>query len=196
MASKVVLPDGTLNSVGGGVDRDGYGYDIGFREPDGGRYDAPSDVFVAPGTAMALRTAALEQVGLLDDGYFLYYEDVDLCWRLRLAGWRVRTRPSAVVTHLHSATSGSWSPLHTFHDARNRLLTLTKDAPWPLALREVLRFPLTTASIGLREDRRRAAIRLRAYASYLRLLPHALTARRRIGRAAAVPRREVERLLG
>lgn len=196
VASKVLLPDGSINSVGAAVDRDGYGRDIGFRAADDGRFDVPADVLVAPGTACALRTAALRDVGGFDDDYFLYYEDVDLCWRLRLAGWRVRTAPAAVVDHLHSATSGTGSELHTFHDARNRLLTLTKDATAGLALRETLRFPLTTASIAAHEDRRRAAVRLRAYASYLRLLPGALRKRRAIGASATVARADVQRLLG
>lgn len=198
VASKVLFaePPGVLNSVGGGVDRHGYGYDRGFRAPDDGRLDAPADVFSAPGTAVALRTAALADVGLLDEDFFLYYEDTDLCWRLRLACWRVVVQPSAVVEHLHSATAVSESDLHRFHDARNRLLMLTKNATAGLAVREALRFPLTTLSIALREDRHKAAVRARAYGSYLRLLPRALARRREIGRRAAVPRAEVQRLLG
>ncbi len=190
VASKVVLPDGTLNSVGGGIDRDGYGYDLGFRAPDDGSYDTPREVAAAPGTALALRTAAVSEVGGMDAAFFLYYEDTDLCWRLWLAGWRVVVAPDAVVDHLHAATAVADSPVHRFHDSRNRLLTLTKDASAPLALREVLRFPLTTASIA-RHDRLLAAIRLRAYGSYLRRLPAALHQRRRV--RVTVPRRDVER---
>jgi GT2 family glycosyltransferase len=196
VASKVLLPDGTINSIGGRVDRDGYGHDIGLRATDDGSYDVAANVLVAPGTACALRTAALHDVGGFDDDYFLYYEDVDLCWRLRLAGWRVRTAPAAVVDHLHSATTGTVSDLHAFHDTRNRLLTLTKDATAGLALREVLRFPLTTASIAVHEDRHRARVRMRAYASYLRLLPRTLRKRRRSGATAQVSRADVQRLVG
>ena len=58
-----------------------------------------------------------------------------------------RSQPAAVVRHIHSASSKEWSPLFTFHVDRNRMLMLTKNARAGLALREVLRYPLTTASL-------------------------------------------------
>lgn len=128
--------------------------------------------------------------------------DTDLSWRLRAAGWNLRYEPTAVVRHLHSASSVEWSPFFTFHVERNRLLTLTKSAPAGLALRQVLRFPVTTLSMvrwallqGRRERRRPAlrplALRFRVMGSYLRLLPRMLWRRRAIGRTAAVTRAEL-----
>ena len=51
----------------------------------------------------------------------MYYEDTDLSWRLRLAGYRVEHCPAAVVSHLHAASSREGSEFFRFHDARNRL---------------------------------------------------------------------------
>ena len=63
------------------------------------RYRNPDRVDWVSGTAMLLRRSAFEQVGGFDETYFMYVEDVDLCWRLRSAGWSVRYEPSATVRH-------------------------------------------------------------------------------------------------
>jgi N-acetylglucosaminyl-diphospho-decaprenol L-rhamnosyltransferase len=52
-----------------------------------------------------LRRAALDSVGGWDDHYFMYVEDVDLCWRLRRIGWRVAYEPAGVVTHVQGAST-------------------------------------------------------------------------------------------
>jgi N-acetylglucosaminyl-diphospho-decaprenol L-rhamnosyltransferase len=192
-------PDGDLdvvNSTGNEVTRDGYGRDRGWLEVDRGA-EPPPEVFAFCGAAVLLRTAALRDVGDFDEDFFLYYEDTDLSWRLRAAGWTVRYEPAAVVRHAHAASSDVRSRLFRFHDDRNRLLMLTKNAPAPVALRAAVRYPVTVASLTLRQGPGRAmtATRLRALASYLRLLPRMLRRRRAILRAAAVPPRESAALL-
>jgi GT2 family glycosyltransferase len=195
-----------LNSVGSVVFADGYGADRAYQEVDRGQHEHAEDVFAFCGAACAFRVAALREVGVFDDDFFLYYEDTDLAWRLGGAGWRIRYEPSAVVRHIHAASSGEWSPLFTFHVDRNRLLMLTKNARAGLAAREALRYPLTTASLALREvararhTRRRpplrpTLLRLRVIASYLRLLPSMLAKRRDLARRAQVDRRRLERWL-
>jgi GT2 family glycosyltransferase len=62
------------------------------------------------GAALALRRAAFEAVGGFDEGYFLYAEEMDLCWRLRQAGWRVRFTPRARVVHEEGASTGRLRP--------------------------------------------------------------------------------------
>ncbi|HVE63926.1 MAG TPA: glycosyltransferase family 2 protein [Mycobacteriales bacterium] len=185
---------GVVNSAGGWVDALGHGRDRGFRQPDDGRWDAPAEVFYAPATACLYRTAAVHRVGLLDDDFFLYYEDVDLSWRLRLAGWAVRYTPDAVVRHAHSATAVSGSPLHIRCDARNRLLTVVKCAPIKTAVHASLRLPVTAAGFAVRGEPARAARVLQGWLSFLRLLPRALAARRRIGRSAVVSRAALDRV--
>ena len=71
---------------------------------------APDEVFGFCGAAALLRRAALDEVGLFEEDLFLYYEDTDLSWRLRAAGWTVRYEPGAVATHQHASSSHVGSP--------------------------------------------------------------------------------------
>jgi GT2 family glycosyltransferase len=195
-----------LNNAGSMVFRDGYGADRAYQELDRGQYQTPEEVFAFCGGSVCFRTEALRQAGVFDDDFFLYYEDTDLSWRLRSLGWRIRYQPAAVARHIHSASSVEWSPLFVFHTDRNRLLMLTKNARAGLAAREVLRYPLTTASLALREvararhTRRRPPVRptllrLRVLGSYVRLLPAMLARRRGIAARASVDRKRLERWL-
>jgi GT2 family glycosyltransferase len=169
---------------------------------DQGQYDEAQEVFALCGCAVAFRTEAGREVDWFDDDFFLYYEDTDLSWRLRAAGWQIRYEPKAVVRHIHSATSVEWSPTFVFYSTRNRLLMLTKDASaarvrreWLAFLREtvnLLRYVIGAARRGRRPPLRRLRMQLRVLASLLRLTPSALRARRRIARSARVPRPELE----
>jgi N-acetylglucosaminyl-diphospho-decaprenol L-rhamnosyltransferase len=73
-------------------------------DADAGR---PRDVDWVSGAAVWLRRAALDAVGGWDERYFMYVEDVDLCWRLRRAGWRVAYEPGAAVEHLLGISTAS-----------------------------------------------------------------------------------------
>jgi GT2 family glycosyltransferase len=204
VCAKILLTnDRGINSVGAEVTADGFGRDRGWLETDDGRYDIPTEVFVGSGCSLGLRRQAIDQVGGIDEKYFLYYEDIDLTWRLRLLGWSVVTAPKAVVYHEHSATVGRGSLLHEYYSERNRLLTMVKNGSVRLALRAVLVQPLTTLYVGGRQvqlgwrDRRRPdvgvpAARARAWIGFLRLLPHARRERRRVNQAAVVSRRQLE----
>jgi hypothetical protein len=195
-----------LNNAGGMLFADGYGADRAYQELDLGQYDRPEEVFAFCGGAVCFRSSVLHEVGYFDEDFFMYYEDTDLSWRLRARGWSIRYQPSAVTRHLHAASSVEWSPLFSFHNDRNRLLLLTKNASAGLAVREVLRYPLTTVSLALRavvrarHPRYRPSLqptllRLRVYASYLRLLPRMLARRRALAARAVVGRRALERWL-
>ena len=81
------------------------------------------------GAALLLRVAALAEVGLFDEDYFLYWEDMDLCHRLRSAGWRVGTAPAARAEH--PGEPGAGSALAAYFMQRNRWLFLRKRAGGP-----------------------------------------------------------------
>ncbi len=185
-----------VNSTGNVIRVDGFGVDRGWLA-DAAHHRPPRGVFGFCGAAAALRTAALRDAGVFDDDFFLYYEDSDLSWRLRLAGWTVEHCPGAVAHHRHAASSGEGSAVHQFHDHRNRLLMLLKCATAGRALRAWGRYLLTTLSITLRrrQPAARVLIRWRALRSALRLAPVMVRRRREIGGAARTPRHEVERLL-
>lgn len=200
VTSKMLLagPDqAAINNAGVRLLPDGYGADIGLGEPDGPPFRACREVFGFSGGAAGLRVSAVREVGGFPTEFFMYYEDTDTSWRLRLAGWPVAYVPDAVVHHAHSATADQGSAMFAFHNERNRLLMLTRCAPAGLAWRQVLRFPVTTASLAVKRLLRRGiprvhqfrvGLRLRVFGSYLAMLPRALRARRAIGRWAVVRR--------
>ncbi|WP_051274942.1 glycosyltransferase family 2 protein [Cellulomonas sp. URHD0024] len=195
----VADPDGTdhlVNSTGNEMRTDGFGMDRGWLA-DARHHHPPRGVFGVSGAAAILRMSALHEVGLFDERFFMYYEDTDLSWRLRLAGYRVEHCPGAIVDHVHAASSGEGSEFFRFHDARNRLALLTKCGSGRLVARCLTRFVVTTASIALRRRQPGWVVRtrLRALRSWAAMLPHLLRERRAIGRSARVARREVERLL-
>lgn len=106
----------------------------GYGEPDQGQWDSPADVDFVTGGAMALRRTAFDDVGGFDEDFFpAYYEDGDLCFRLRAAGWQVRYEPSLTASHFEGSTLGrSISYFRCFHKNRLRfaLKHLSHDVWW------------------------------------------------------------------
>ncbi len=97
-------------------------------EKDLGQYDhSPPDIFWASGSASIYRRSALEQAGLLDEDFFMHMEEIDLCWRLHLLGYRVAAVPGSVVYHLSggSLPAGEFRKMYLNH--RNSLLMLLKN---------------------------------------------------------------------
>ncbi|MBM3270867.1 MAG: glycosyltransferase [Candidatus Sericytochromatia bacterium] len=131
---------GVINNVGLNLYRDGSGGDRGFRVQDEGQFDQGAVVFGACGASMLIRREVLDDVGVFDERFFMYYEDLDLAWRARIRGWESRYEPGAIVHHVHCGSSEEWSPFFVFHVERNRVLANVKCAPWPQALRVLASF--------------------------------------------------------
>ncbi|HEY7049470.1 MAG TPA: glycosyltransferase family 2 protein, partial [Jatrophihabitantaceae bacterium] len=193
---------GRLNNAGVQLVRGGYGADRGLDQPDGPPFDEPAEVFGFSGGAAVLRVDAVRAVGGLPAEFFLYYEDTDLSWRLRLAGWRIRYEPTAIVAHRHAASSDRRSDLFAYYNERNRLLMLLRCAPGRFALAQLARFVLTTGSLTVRRlvgqqlpDAAvfRLDLRLRVLAAVLGRAPGALRRRVAISRIATVARTEIPR---
>jgi len=87
------------------------------------------EIFGASAGAALYRRKMLEAVGLFDERFFAYLEDVDLAWRAQIAGWRCRYVPQAVVRHLTSASFGEDSPIKKQLKARNKVWMVIKNAP-------------------------------------------------------------------
>lgn len=179
----------TINNAGVVLLRSGYGADRGLGALDDDRFASPVEVFGFSGGAVVMRTLAAKAVGGLNADYFMYYEDTDLSWRLRLAGWRIVYAPGAVVHHLHAASSDRQSEMFAFHNERNRLLMLLRDAPLGFAASRIARFAVTTGSLnGKRLIGRavpddhvfRSDLRLRVLAAVLSRLTVTLRQRRRV----------------
>ena len=102
----------------------------GADTPDGPEWNAQRDVEWIAGCAMWLSAAALARVGLLDEAFFAYHEEVDWCTRARRAGLRVVYCPGAVVTHTGRGTAGGERSVRvrTYFAARNTILFARKHA--------------------------------------------------------------------
>ncbi len=153
VASKLVFMDrpNLINSAGICIARDGSGLDRGWLRRDGGPFDEPADVFGASAGAALYRREVLETVGLFDPDFVAYYEDLDLAWRARLAGWQARYAPASVVHHKYSASSGSRSPWKTYQGERNRIWNLVQNYPWRYI---TLGIPWNAARVGVALARR------------------------------------------
>ena len=181
-------PYDVVNNVGSLLIEGGYGADRVDLLRDEGQFDEPAEVFAWCGGGVLLRRQYLEEVGLFDERFFLYYEDTDLAWRGRARGWRYGYVPEARFRHIHAASSGEGSALFQHFVERNRLLMLVKNAPFGLAAGAVGRYLLITASYArrdvlspmLRAHRPNTVLlrrRTKSFLAFLRLLPTMLVAR-------------------
>lgn len=117
-----------LNSTGNQISRSGNGSDRSWLTPL--EEDAsPSEVFGFCGGAAAIRREAFTRLGGFDEQLFMYYEDTDLSWRLRRAGWDIRYTDEAVAYHRHAASSDVTSAFFLTHNIRNRLVVTAKNGP-------------------------------------------------------------------
>ena len=128
-SGKMLSWDGKrIDHAGGGSNFHGIAIGHGYREHPGPQFDFARRSLFACGGAMAVDAAAYAAVGGLDDEYFAYYEDLDLGWRLWVAGHEVHYVPAAVCYHQHSSTSRSFLPEQIrLLQARNPLLTCFKN---------------------------------------------------------------------
>ena len=118
-----------MDAAGIEVDRAGVAWNRGWGEPAANHTQA-SEVFGPSAAAALYRRTMLDQIGLLDDDFFIYYEDVDLAWRAQWAGWRCLYVPEAAARHVHSATTGRGSPFKNFLLGRNKWRAILKDYPF------------------------------------------------------------------
>jgi GT2 family glycosyltransferase len=134
-ASKLIFEDPRiLNSAGDGLTTAGVGFNRGLGQ-NAVQFDASEPVFGACGAAVLYRRRMLEEIGFLDEDFFLYDEDTDLNFRAQLAGWKCIYVPSAVVYHVANATAKRLSDLHVYYHTRNLEFVWIKNMPFELMLR-------------------------------------------------------------
>ncbi len=150
-------------ACGGLFDIFGYPFAFGrtfmFLEEDKNQYDHPSDIFWACGTCVVFRRAALEETGLLDEDFFAHMEEIDLAWRLQLAGYHLVRVPRAVVYHFSGHTLPNTERRKMYLNHRNSITCLIKNYSWQnlvwiLPLRVILEWGIIAVSF-LRRDFRR-----------------------------------------
>ena len=120
-----------INSTGISLDKLGIAWDRRGGERDQGAEIEPIEIFGPCAGAALYRREMLDQVGLFDEDFFAYLEDVDLAWRARLMGWRCLYVPTARVYHIHSATGIEGSPFKNYLLGRNKIWTIIKNYPSP-----------------------------------------------------------------
>ncbi len=120
-------------ACGGMIDRNGYPYCrgriFGTCEQDHGQYDTELPVFWATGAALCIRTSLYINVGGLDERFFAHMEEIDLCWRVHLAGYGIFAVPYSHVFHLGGGSLPVSNPRKTYLNFRNNLLLLHKNLP-------------------------------------------------------------------
>lgn len=115
-------------AAGGYIDRYGYpfcrGRVLGMTETDNGQYDEPKDVLWVSGACLMVRSELFRKLGGFDRRFFAHMEEIDLCWRIQLAGYRVTALPFSTVYHLGGGTLPMDSPSKLKLNHRNNLLML------------------------------------------------------------------------
>ena len=120
-------------AAGGYIDKYGYTFCRGrifnHIEKDTGQYDDFANIFWSTGACMIVRSDAWIKCGGLDDDFFAHMEEIDLCWRFRLAGYRVCYVPGSTVNHVGGGSLPYDSEKKTYLNFRNNLFLLYKNLP-------------------------------------------------------------------
>ncbi len=189
VASKVLYADReTINSAGDLFCRDGSAVQRGNGHLDSPEWNDAAPVFGASGGAAAYSRAMLRDVGVFDEQFFMYLEDVDLAFRAQLLGWSCAYAPAARAYHRGGASGGG--PLESFYNGRNLIRLIAKDLPSglvPRMLPAIFQFQLRRARQALEAWRGLAArATLLGQVRGLLELPRCLAQRRAIQRRRRV----------
>lgn len=175
-------------AAGGYIDTLGYPYCRGriFNEieKDEGQYDDEVDIFWASGACLAIRKSCFFHAGALDEDYFAHQEEIDLCWRLKNLGFKIKYTPQSVVYHVGGATLSSMNPRKTFYNFRNSLYNLLKNVPssrvvWVIFLRMLLDGIAAFRFLLQGEFQHFSAV-FQAHTNFYRMLPVLIEKRKKI----------------
>jgi GT2 family glycosyltransferase len=117
---------------------------IGCKEQDHGQYNTAGQTNYVHGGAMMVPRRIIQEVGLMPEQFFLYYEEFDWSEQIKRKGYNIYYQPASLIYHKESMTTGKSSPLKTFYLTRNRILFMRRNAPWPAFLVFATYFALFT----------------------------------------------------
>lgn len=130
-------------ACGGYIDKWGFpfcrGRVLDVTETDQGQYDSLVEIFWSSGAAMCVRRDVYQKTGGLDELFFAHMEEIDLCWRIRNAGWSIKVNPQSVVYHLGGGSLPMNHPRKLFLNYRNNLLMIHKNV-YPASRRRIMFF--------------------------------------------------------
>jgi GT2 family glycosyltransferase len=149
VTGKLLKTDGTIDSTGDLYTSWGLAYPRGRNTADEGQYDVTEEVFGATGGASLYKTEMLKEIGLFDEDFFAYYEDVDISFRAQLAGWKVVYTPKAVAYHKVGASSSKVPGLTTYMAMKNMPWLMWKNVPRSLMPTIMPRFFIAHLAIVL-----------------------------------------------
>ncbi len=196
---KVASSDGThLDSTGDLYTTWGLPYPRGRGELDSGQYDSAdfTEIFGASGAASLYRVSMLDTIGLLDDDFFAYYEDVDLSFRAQLTGYKVHYVPKSIIYHETGSTGGRIKGFLTYQTMKNLPMLLVKNVPARLLPPILPRFILVYLSFFVSAlQRHQFGYALRGALRALGYAPRKLRQRRRIQKTATVDATYIASLL-
>jgi len=138
-----------IQNAGSMVFQDGYGRDIGAivttnhsqsYENDIDQYNQPKEVYSSCGASVLYKKEILDTIGLLDENFFLYYEDTEISERANLAGFKNFYCPTAIVYHHHAKSSHEWSPFFIYNVEKGRLLHIFLHFPLYIFIQEFTKF--------------------------------------------------------
>ena len=164
-------------AAGGYIDVLGYpfcrGRILSTLEQDNGQYDTAQEVFWASGAAFCCRADVFRMLGGFDADFFAHMEEIDLCWRMQLQGYKIMVEPHSTVYHLGGGTMPNESPRKLYLNYRNNLSMLFKCAPtWQRILVAVARpvaDMLSALIYLLRGDKALAKATIEAYRDFFAL---------------------------
>lgn len=118
-----------FDSCGEFIRQSGMPFPRGRDETDRGQFDQAGYVFAASGGASLYRSLLFQEIGLFDEDFFAYFEDVDISWRARLAGHKIWYAPQAVGYHRVGHTSRQLSGFTRYHSVKNYIMLYNKNMP-------------------------------------------------------------------
>ena len=125
-------------AAGGWIDNFGYPFSRGRIfdevEKDMGQYDDVAPCFWASGAALFVKSVAFHAVGGLDEFFFAHQEEIDFCWRLQLAGYKIYVQPQSIIYHVGGGTLAKGHHLKVYLNFRNNLIMLAKNLSFTTAL--------------------------------------------------------------
>jgi GT2 family glycosyltransferase len=188
----------SLDGAGDIFEWGGTAWRRGHGERDLGQYDREQPIFGACAGAAVYRRSTLDAVGLLDEDFFAFYEDVDWSFRAQLTAAGCRYVPSAVAYHIGGATLGSdVSDFMLYQNWRNALFVVFKNYPFSALLRHGPRLISTQAhNFVWAMQTKRAHVFLRVWRDTLLAMPSVLRKRRAVQRLRTVSLRELEDVIG
>lgn len=121
-------------AAGGWLDEYGYPFAKGrifdYCEEDHGQYDSAEPIFWASGAALFIRSSVFHELKGFDEYFFAHQEEIDLCWRIQLAGYLVYSCPTSRVYHVGGGTLPKSNSKKTYLNFRNNMIMMYKNMPW------------------------------------------------------------------